>query len=139
MQTCSVPGRGSHPSILPLPEADSAPPAARVLPSACRLQGFAHLLEHLAFRGTRDFPDFAAVKALERLGSSFGPHQNAYTGTDETVYQLQVSGCGNGLGFPGETVVGAERRGSPPSSGRSTHHLRNRAGSGRTNPHESFR
>ena len=54
-------------------------------------QGFAHLLEHLSFRGTRDFRDFAVVKKLESMGTSFGAHSNAYTSFDETVYQLEVS------------------------------------------------
>ena len=53
-------------------------------------QGLAHYLEHMAFNGTRDFPAGELVKYFQRLGMSFGPHANAYTSFDQTVYQLEL-------------------------------------------------
>ena len=44
-------------------------------------QGLAHLVEHMAFNGTKN---------LESLGMRFGADLNAYTSFDETVYMLQV-------------------------------------------------
>ena len=52
--------------------------------------GLAHLLEHLAFNGTKDFPKMDLVNYLEGIGMRFGPDLNAYTSFDETVYMLQV-------------------------------------------------
>jgi zinc protease len=52
--------------------------------------GLAHLLEHLAFNGTEDFPKLDLVNYLEGIGMRFGPDLNAYTSFDETVYMLQV-------------------------------------------------
>src|SRR5687768_13717059 len=53
-------------------------------------QGLAHLLEHMAFNGTKHFPKQETVAFLESLGMRFGPSVNAYTSFDETVYMLQV-------------------------------------------------
>ncbi|MEX2272400.1 MAG: insulinase family protein [Vicinamibacterales bacterium] len=53
-------------------------------------QGLAHLLEHMAFNGTKHFPKQETVAFLESLGMRFGPSINAYTSFDETVYMLQV-------------------------------------------------
>ena len=53
-------------------------------------QGLAHLLEHMAFNGTKHFPKQETVSFLESLGMRFGPSVNAYTSFDETVYMLQV-------------------------------------------------
>ncbi|MCF6237269.1 MAG: insulinase family protein [Candidatus Marinimicrobia bacterium] len=53
-------------------------------------QGLAHLLEHLCFNGTEDFPKQDLVNYLESIGMRFGPDLNAYTSFDETVYMLQV-------------------------------------------------
>jgi len=52
--------------------------------------GLAHVVEHMAFNGTRRFPQQTLVDHLERLGMRFGPHINAFTSFDETVYQLRV-------------------------------------------------
>lgn len=52
--------------------------------------GLAHLLEHMAFNGTKHFPKQEIVTFLESLGMRFGPSVNAYTSFDETVYMLQV-------------------------------------------------
>ena len=52
--------------------------------------GLAHFVEHMAFNGTRNFEKQALVDYLESIGMAFGPHVNAYTSFDETVYMLQV-------------------------------------------------
>ena len=53
-------------------------------------QGLAHFVEHMAFNGTKNFPKMDLVNFLERTGVRFGPHLNAYTSFDETVYMLRV-------------------------------------------------
>ncbi|HVL69166.1 MAG TPA: insulinase family protein [Vicinamibacterales bacterium] len=53
-------------------------------------RGLAHLLEHMAFNGTKHFPKQEIPTFLESLGMRFGPSVNAYTSFDETVYMLQV-------------------------------------------------
>ncbi len=53
-------------------------------------RGVAHLIEHLCFRGTRHFPQSSLVHYLQSIGSDFGPHVNAVTTFDETVYRLSV-------------------------------------------------
>ncbi len=50
--------------------------------------GLAHFLEHMAFNGTKNFPDKGIINWLETKGVSFGSNINAYTGFDETVYTL---------------------------------------------------
>lgn len=53
-------------------------------------QGLAHVLEHLAFNGSKRFPGQSVVKYLESRGMDFGAHTNALTTADETVYQMQI-------------------------------------------------
>jgi zinc protease len=53
-------------------------------------RGGAHLLEHMAFNGTRRFRKDEIVSYLERLGMRFGADVNAFTGLDETLYRLTV-------------------------------------------------
>ena len=52
--------------------------------------GVAHLVEHMAFNGTTHFPGNGVIAALERFGAQFGPHINAHTSFDETVYKLSI-------------------------------------------------
>jgi zinc protease len=52
--------------------------------------GLAHFVEHMAFNGTKNFPEAELVRYLEGIGMRFGPDLNAYTSFDETVYMLQV-------------------------------------------------
>ncbi len=52
--------------------------------------GAAHFLEHMLFNGTRRFEKMELVNFLERAGVRFGPHINAYTSLDETVYMLTI-------------------------------------------------
>src|SRR6267142_440112 len=53
-------------------------------------QGLAHLVEHMAFNGTKNFPKQDIVSFIESLGMRFGADLNAYTSFDETVYMLTV-------------------------------------------------
>ncbi|MFD1788762.1 M16 family metallopeptidase [Sphingomonas floccifaciens] len=53
-------------------------------------QGWAHLLEHMAFRGTPTRPDGEAVKLWQRLGASFGSDSNAATSYRATTYMLDL-------------------------------------------------
>ena len=50
--------------------------------------GLAHFLEHMAFNGTEHFPDKGIISSLEKHGVAFGTNINAFTGFDETVYNL---------------------------------------------------
>lgn len=50
--------------------------------------GLAHFLEHMAFNGTQHFPGKGIISSLEKHGVAFGSNINAYTGFDETVYNL---------------------------------------------------
>jgi zinc protease len=53
-------------------------------------RGLAHMLEHMAFNGTRSFAQQELVGYLESIGMRFGPDINAYTSFDETVYMLTL-------------------------------------------------
>ncbi len=53
-------------------------------------QGLAHLIEHMAFNGSAHFKPGELVSAFESIGARLGPHVNAYTGFDETVYMLEL-------------------------------------------------
>src|SRR6266850_172418 len=57
-------------------------------------QGHAHFLEHLAFNGSANFPPGSVVPFFQSLGLSFGRDQNAFTGFDQTTYQLALPGGG---------------------------------------------
>jgi zinc protease len=53
-------------------------------------RGLAHMLEHMAFNGSTHFKPGELVPYFESVGVAFGPHVNAYTSYDETVYMLNV-------------------------------------------------
>ncbi|NQX39080.1 zinc protease [Pedobacter steynii] len=53
-------------------------------------QGLAHFMEHMSFNGTKNFPKNELVNYLQKTGVRFGADLNAYTGFDETVYQLPL-------------------------------------------------
>ncbi|MDR2182341.1 MAG: insulinase family protein [Treponema sp.] len=53
-------------------------------------RGFAHFTEHMAFNGTRRFPETELINFLRSLGMRFGPEVNAYTGYDQTVYTIET-------------------------------------------------
>lgn len=50
--------------------------------------GLAHFLEHMAFNGTKNFPGKKMLNYLQSKGIRFGQDINAYTGFDETVYNI---------------------------------------------------
>ncbi len=50
--------------------------------------GLAHFLEHMAFNGTEHYPEKGFLDYLEKNGVAFGRNINAYTSTNETVYNL---------------------------------------------------
>ncbi len=52
--------------------------------------GLAHFLEHMNFNGLKHFPKNELVNYLQKVGVSFGSDLNAYTGFDQTVYQLPI-------------------------------------------------
>ncbi|MBS7254579.1 M16 family metallopeptidase [Flavobacterium branchiicola] len=51
-------------------------------------KGLAHFLEHMAFNGTKNFEGKGILNTLQKQGAVFGRNINAYTSTDETVYNL---------------------------------------------------
>ncbi len=53
-------------------------------------QGLAHMAEHMAFNGTKNFKKNEIVSFLQDIGVGFGSDLNAYTGFDETVYILPI-------------------------------------------------
>jgi zinc protease len=53
-------------------------------------RGLAHLLEHMAFRGSKHFPGSEITSRFEGFGATNGRDENAYTGFEETVYMLSL-------------------------------------------------
>ena len=53
-------------------------------------QGLAHMAEHMAFNGTRNFKKNELISFLQDIGVGIGSDLNAYTSFDETVYILPV-------------------------------------------------
>src|SRR6476660_4203824 len=53
-------------------------------------QGLAHFIEHMAFNGSTHFKSGTLVSTFESIGARLGPHVNAYTSFDETVYMLEL-------------------------------------------------
>src|SRR2546421_9228243 len=52
--------------------------------------GLAHLIEHMAFNGSEHYPSGEVFKYFERVGARLGPHVNASTSFDETIYMLDL-------------------------------------------------
>lgn len=52
--------------------------------------GLAHFMEHMNFNGLKHFPKNELVDYLQKAGVRFGSDLNAYTGFDQTVYQLPI-------------------------------------------------
>ena len=51
-------------------------------------RGLAHFLEHMAFNGSQNFKNNNLISYCEKIGVKFGQNLNAYTSTDETVYNI---------------------------------------------------
>ncbi len=60
--------------------------------------GYAHLVEHLAFRGSTYVNDGEAKRIWQRFGVSFGSDSNAQTTPTQTVYQLDIPNAGQNIG-----------------------------------------
>jgi zinc protease len=52
--------------------------------------GLAHLVEHMAFNGSEHFKPGEVFSYFERVGARLGPHVNASTSFDETIYMLEL-------------------------------------------------
>jgi zinc protease len=52
--------------------------------------GVAHVLEHMAFRGSTHVPETEIWRDLARLGVAFGADSNAYTTTSQTYFQFDL-------------------------------------------------
>ena len=66
--------------------------AAGSLQEADNQRGIAHFIEHMAFNGTKNFPEGDAFLVLQRMGLSIGPHVNAATDFGQTYYSFDVPG-----------------------------------------------
>ncbi|WP_085810422.1 pitrilysin family protein [Sphingomonas sp. TZW2008] len=53
-------------------------------------RGYAHLIEHLSFRGSKYVPDGEAKRVWQRFGATFGSDSNASTTPTQTVYKLDL-------------------------------------------------
>jgi zinc protease len=53
-------------------------------------QGLAHFLEHMAFNGSAHFKPGEFISYFESVGARLGPHVNAQTGFEETIYMLNL-------------------------------------------------
>src|SRR5438876_6627994 len=53
-------------------------------------RGLAHMVEHMAFRGTKKFEKNQISSYLESVGMRYGPDINAFTSFDETVYEITI-------------------------------------------------
>ncbi len=60
---------------------------------AAEQRGFSHFVEHMAFRGSKNFPDGELNRSLERLGLRFGADTNAATGQQRTEYRFDLPGA----------------------------------------------
>jgi zinc protease len=67
--------------------------------------GLAHFVEHMTFNGSRNFPKNTMMNYLQSAGVRFGADVNAYTGYDETVYQLPLPADNKGLVNKGLQIV----------------------------------
>ncbi|GAB1431536.1 insulinase family protein [Spirochaetota bacterium] len=52
--------------------------------------GYAHFVEHMAFNGTKSFPENELVNYLRSIGMDFGAEINAHTSREETLFILQM-------------------------------------------------
>ncbi|WP_260599501.1 M16 family metallopeptidase [Sphingomonas endolithica] len=53
-------------------------------------RGYAHLIEHLSFRGSEFVPDGEAKRIWQRMGTTFGSDTNAQTTSTGTTYKLDL-------------------------------------------------
>ncbi len=53
-------------------------------------QGLAHLLEHMAFNGSKNFPKKSVDEFMSSIGLNLGTHYNASTGFFTTNYEYEI-------------------------------------------------
>ncbi len=53
-------------------------------------RGLAHMIEHMAFQGSKNFPKNKIEEYFSSIGLSLGADYNAHTGFDETVYKFSI-------------------------------------------------
>jgi len=53
-------------------------------------RGIAHFTEHMAFKGTTNFPSGKMIEYFQHLGMAFGSDTNAHTSFSETVYKIDM-------------------------------------------------
>jgi zinc protease len=53
-------------------------------------QGLAHFLEHMGFNGSKHFKPGELISTFEAVGARLGPHVNAQTGFDDTIYMFTL-------------------------------------------------
>ncbi len=53
-------------------------------------RGLMHLLEHMAFNGTKNFPAGSLIGFFQENGMTFGGDSNAFTSRTTTAYQLKL-------------------------------------------------
>lgn len=87
---------GLHYAIMPNQEPPSKV-SLRLLVNAGSLmesesqRGLAHFLEHMSFKGGKNFPNQQALNEyFQHIGMAFGADTNAHTGFDQTVYKLEL-------------------------------------------------
>lgn len=59
-------------------------------------RGYAHLIEHLSFRGSEFVPDGEAKRIWQRFGATFGSDNNAETTFTGTTYKLDLPSATEG-------------------------------------------
>jgi zinc protease len=83
--------------------------AAGSLDETDQQRGYAHLVEHMLFRGSAHVPDGQFVKSLERMGMTLGRDTSAFTMPESTLFVLDfpnsaVAPTRTGLGLLREMV-----------------------------------
>ena len=53
-------------------------------------RGLAHLLEHMAYNGSKNFPKKKIDEYLSSIGLNLGSHYNAYVSFLETAYDFEI-------------------------------------------------
>src|SRR5262249_27736811 len=92
-------GNGLRVAVDEMPEVESASlgiwVACGTRHESAELNGMAHMLEHMAFKGTRTRSARAIAEEIENVGGSL----NAYTGREITAYHASVLKEDTGLGI----------------------------------------
>jgi zinc protease len=83
--------------------------AAGSLDETDQQRGYAHLIEHMIFRGTRNVPDGELTRSLQKMGMTLGRDTAAFTSQETTLFVLDfpnsaVSPTKTGLALLREAV-----------------------------------